>query len=168
MISRTRHLVAAILVVVMAASCTASPPGSVVPEQSVCAGISSDMGGCTGARHTFTGSTCTELAIEWAGVLDKAVVAVLDGPAGVDGNGRSVRLRQALVIATADMNMRLQALKLESSCDVPEFMGAAEPVFSERVRDGVGAALFDGIPVSTYQDWLDDVGKVVRSIDDGE
>ena len=125
-------------------------------------------GGCTPGRHTFTGSSCKELAVEWASVLDKAVIAVLDGPESVDAQARSVRLRQALVITTSDMNMRLQALKLEASCDVPEFIAAAEPVFTAKLREGVGAALFDGNPVSTYQDWLDDVGKVIRSIDEGE
>ena len=166
MIGSVRH-VAAMLIVITAASCTATPPGSTVPEQSICNGIPSDMGGCTADRHTFTGSSCKDLAVEWASVLDKAVIAVLDGPESVDAQARSVRLRQALVITTGDMNMRLQALNLEASCDVPEFMAAAEPMFTSKLREGVGAALFDGSP-ATYEDWLDDVGRVIRSIDDRE
>lgn len=167
MIGPVRHVAAMVLVVITAASCTSIPPGSAVPEQSICNGIPSDMGGCTPGRHTFTGSSCTGLAVEWASVLDKAVIAVLDGPENVNAQARSVRLRQALVITTSDMNMRLQALKLEESCDLPEFMAAAEPVFTAKLRGGVGAALFDGSP-ATYQDWLNDVGKVIRSIDEGE
>jgi hypothetical protein len=168
MTSRIRRLAATLLVAVAAASCTSTPQSSAVPQQSTCGGVSSDIGGCSAERHTFTGSTCRDLAVEWATVLDKAVLRVLDGPDAEGGNRRSTRLRQALVIATADVNTRLQLLHLEADCDVPEFMAAAEPRFSASLRDRVGAALFDGDPVSTYQDWLADVGRVIRAIDDGE
>ena len=163
-----RRLAAAVLAGVVAAACASNPLNPTTPRQSVCAGVSSDIGGCTADRHTFTGSTCHDLAVEWATVLDTAVLQVLDGPANANGGARSVRLRQALVITTADLNTRLQALNLEADCDMPEFMSAAEPAFSVAVRERVGASLFDGNPVATYPDWLDDVGRVIRSIDDGE
>ena len=72
------------------------------------------------------------------------------------------------MIATGDMGMQLHKVNLQADCDVPEFMAAAEPMFSQTIRDGVGAALSDNSPPSTYQDWLDDVGRVIRAIDDGE
>jgi hypothetical protein len=152
-------LLAAVAVI---ASCT-----SVQPSATVCGGISSEVGGCT-VRHKFIASTCENLASEWARVLDLAVVAVLDGPDSVAEQGRSVRLRQVLVITTADMNTRLQELDLKADCDLPEFIAVAEPLFSAKLRAGVGGALFDGNPAATYEDWLDDVRKVARVIDDGE
>lgn len=160
---------AVLLVAAVAAGCTSiglsTPSGSVVPEQSVCGGVSSDMGGCTFDRHVFTSSTCRDLAVEWARVFDRAVVAVLDGPPDAE-NGQSVLLRRALVIVTVDLNTRLRELDLRPGCDMPGFLAAAEPEFSARLREGVGAALFDGNPVMTYQDGLDHVKKVLRSIED--
>lgn len=170
--SATRRFAAAVLVAAAAASCTSiAPPtssGPAVPEQSVCAGISSQLGGCSRERHAFRSTTCPALATEWAEVLDRAIVAILNEPPEVGGNARSVRLRQALVVITSDMNTRLRELNLNAGCDVPEFLAAAEPQFSAALRDGVGDSLFDGNPVMTYRDWLDDVTKVVRVIDDGE
>ena len=152
--------------VAVAASCNIVSPGN--PSPTVCNGISSEVGGCDPGRHEFTSSTCQDLAKEWATVLDAAVVKILDGPEAVAEQGRSVRLRQALVITTGDMNIRMQALSLQAACDLPEFMGAAEPVFSGALRAGVGNALYDGAPTATYGEWLDDVRSVARSIDDGE
>ena len=165
MATRLQLISSLMLLALLAVIASCGPTAA--PTQTVCDGISSEMGGCTAARHKFTASTCKDLAKEWAGVLDAAVVAVIDGPEEVAQQARSVRLRQALVITTADMNTRLQQLDLQADCDLPEFMEAAEPVFSAKLRAGVGAALFDGGP-ETYEDWLDDVRAVARSIDDGE
>ncbi len=157
--------VALLLVVAFSAACGVSAPAN----PTVCNGVSSEVGGCDPSRrHQFTGTTCEDLAKEWATVLDGAVMKVLDGPEAVDGQARSVLLRQALVLTTADLNIQLQALNLQAACDVPEFMAAAEPVFSGPLRARVGDSLFDGDPPMTYDDWLADVARVIRSIDDGE
>ena len=161
---RLSTLLATVLVVSSCGATSTPPPAT----QQVCDGISADVGGCTTPRHTFTGRTCIDLAKEWAGVLDPALVAILDGPAVSQTNGRSVRLQQALVIATADMNIRLRDLNLQDGCDAPEFLAAAEPLFSSRLKSGIGDVLFDGNPVSTYDDWLGDVRRELRVIDDGE
>jgi hypothetical protein len=84
--------------------------------KSVCDGISSDVGGCTAVRHTFTGSTCQAIGVEWADVIDEAIVAILDGPEAVDGDARSVRLQQAAVITTVDMNAHLRDLERDPAC----------------------------------------------------
>jgi hypothetical protein len=160
--------VAPIALVLVATSSCSLVSATATPQHSICAGVSSEMGGCTAERHTYTGSTCAELAVEWAAVVDKAIVAVLDGPDAVDGSRRSARLRQAIGIATVDMMPRMRELGIVQSCDMPEFLAAAEPQFSQRLRSGVGAALFDGDPVMTYQDWVADVKKVVRMIDQNE
>ena len=165
LVLRIAMLLAAVTVV---ASCGATTSPSPSASQQVCGGISADIGGCTTPRHTFTGSTCRDLAREWAGELDPALVAILDGPAVSNENARSVRLQQALVIATADMNIRMRALNLQDECDAPEFLATAEPLFSAKLKTGIGVALFDGSPVSTYDDWLGDVRRQLRVIDDGE
>lgn len=95
-------------------------------------------------------------------------IATFTGPDTVNDQGRSLRLRQALVVTTNDLNVRLHELGLSADCDQAEFMGAAEPLFSAALREGVGAALYDGAPMATYDEWLQDVRKVIRSIDDGE
>lgn len=124
------------------------------------------MGGCDPGRHTFTGETCQALAREWATVIDGAVVNVLRGPAVVEDQGRSVLLRQALVVATVDLTRRLDELEPRPACDLDEFMTSAEPLFSPELRAGVGEALFDGQPSASYEDWLEDVRQTVRIIDD--
>ena len=156
-------LLAAIAVI---AACNAAPQAS--PTQEVCDGISADMGGCTAERHKFTSSTCADLAREWVTVLDPAVVAILDGPDGVNNDGRSVRLKRAVVITTLDMNTRLRELELQEDCDAPEFMAVAVPLFSDKVRSGAGNALWNGNPPATFEEWLDDVRRTLRVIDDGE
>lgn len=168
MASRTRMLGFAMLLAVVAviAACNTAP--QVSPTQTVCDGVSSEMGGCTAERHDFTSSTCADLAREWATVLDAAVVAVLNGPDAVGDQGRSSLIRQALVITTIDMNVRMREVGLQADCDLPEFMAAAEPLFSAEIRARVGDALYDGKPPATYDEWLQDVRKVARLIDDGE
>lgn len=47
-------------------------------------------------------------------------------------------------------------------------MAAAEPLFSDRLRAGVGGVLYSGNPPATYAEWLDGVRRTVRIIDDGE
>lgn len=170
MTTKSRLLAIPVLLAVVAgvASCSPVAQSSPQPSPAVCDGVSSDMGGCTAERHTFIGDTCQDLAREWATVLNGGIVRVLQGPAVVENQGRSVLIRQALVITTVDLNMRLQELDLQADCDQPEFMAAAEPRFSAELRAGVGDALYDGLPPASYNDWLQDVRNVVRTIDDGE
>lgn len=163
---RMRNFAMLLAIVAVIVACTTFPGPS--PTQTVCDGVSSELGGCTAQRHAFVGSTCQDLAREWAGVLDGALVAILDGPEAVESQSRSVLIKQALVITTIDMQTRLAELGLAETCDLPEFMAAAEPLFSDRLRTGAGGALYDGNPPATYSEWLDDVRSTVRMIDDGE
>ncbi len=166
--SRMRNFAVLLAIVAVIASCTTTPGPS--PTQTVCGGVSSEMGGCTAERHTFLSSTCQDLAREWAGILDPALVAILDGPEAVEMNSRSVLFKRTLVITTIDMQTRLTELELLETCDLPEFMAAAEPLFSDRLRADAGGALYGGggNPPATYAEWLDDVRRTVRMIDDGE
>jgi len=159
------RIVTIVAVLVLGASCT--NPGSSFPSQTVCDGISSDAGGCTAERHSFAATTCDGLAREWATVLDRQVVTIVNGPPD-PGRAVSVRLKSAVSIVTIDLNTKLRALDLAADCDVPKFMDAAQPGFSADVRAKVGAGLYDGDPVATYEDWLADVKRTLAIIDDGE
>ena len=83
---------------------------------------------------------------------------------------RSVLFKQALVITTIDMQTRLTEIGLLETCDLPEFMAASEPSFSDRLRADAGGAMYGGggNPPATYAEWLDDVRRTIRMIDDGE
>lgn len=155
----------AVLLSVLATTCACQGVGQ-TPRPTVCNGVSSEMGGCAPGRHVFTASTCPDLAREWANALDGAVVTVLQGPPAVDLQARSVRIRQAMAIASVDLNERLRTLGLRGSCDVSEVMGIAEPLFSPALRSGVGAAMFDGEPVVGYEQWRADLLKMLQVIQD--
>ncbi len=166
MTTKNRRLVLPVLLAVVAtvASCTAT----VQPSPTVCDGVSSELGGCTANRHTYTGDTCPDLAREWATIVDERIVSVLRGPSVVAGQARSVLIRQALTITTVDVNERLRELGLRGTCDVSEFVATAEPLFSSELRAGVGDALYDGLPPASYEEWLADVRKAARILVDGE
>ena len=132
----------------------------------VCDGVGGQLGGCS-ERHQFTASTCDGLAREWATVLDQQIVAILNGPTDPD-LARSVRLKQAIVVVTTDMNTHLRELGFQAACDVPEFISIAEPMFSADLRARVGAALYDSKPMATYSEWLDDVRRTLNVIDADE
>lgn len=167
MSTKTPVTVLLALVAVLGLSASCANVGSPSPSQTVCAGISSDAGGCTAERHSFAATTCDGLAREWATVLDRQVVEILDGPAD-PSRAVSVRLKSAVAIVTIDMNTKLRALGLAADCDVPEFMAAAQAGFSAEVRAKVGAGLYDGNPAATYEEWLTDVKRTLAVIDAGE
>lgn len=154
----------AMVFTVVTASC-GNPPGA-APSQTVCDGVSSEVGGCTATRHEYKGSTCDEVAKEWAAVLDESVLAVINGPDSVGDQGRSVLMRQAMIITTVDADQHLESLDLAGGCDAPSFLATAEPLLSPELRARVGGAMYDGEPVVGYQEWLDGVGKVVAIIED--
>ena len=171
MTTKNRRLVLPVLLAVVAtvASCTLSQPTTTVqPSPTVCDGVSSELGGCTANRHTYTGGTCQDLAREWATIVNEGIVDVLRGPAVVGEQGRSVLIRQALTLTTVDVNERLRELGLRGTCDVSEFVATAEPLFSAELRAGVGDALYDGLPPASYEEWLADVSKAARILEDGE
>ena len=155
---------ATVLVAMALAACNIV--GTQPDSQGNCGGVSREAGGCSTERHTYVATTCDDAAKEWAAVLDAAVVGVLNGPDVVDDNARSVRLGQQLVISAVDLNEHLRQLRLREECSVAGVMAIAEPLFSEQVRSGAGAALYDGQPVATYDEWLADVRKVLGVIDD--
>jgi hypothetical protein len=154
---------AALVFTVMTVSCGAPPASG--PTQTICDDVSSEVGGCDPGRHEYLGATCDEVAKEWAAVLDEAVLGVIDGPDSVDDEGRSVRLRQAIVITTIDADQHLESLDLAAGCNAEAFLATAEPLLSADLRTKVGGAMYDGDPLVPYEEWLADVRKVVAVIE---
>jgi hypothetical protein len=122
--------------------------------------------GLDGISKSEVSRTCDGLAGEWGTFVDKLVVAIIAGPPDVGEEGKSVRLKQAVVITTNDMNQRMRALSLESECDVDGVLRVAEPRFSAALRSGVGMAMYDGDPAVGYDEWITDVRRSLEVIDD--
>jgi hypothetical protein len=160
-----RQILLLLTAVSLATGC-ATAMGS--PTQTVCGGISSQAGGCDPNRHIFVESTCDDLAREWATVVDGRIVGIIDGPEDVGGEARSVRLKQAVVGATIDVNGRMRALDIRVDCNAEAFLDVAEAELSPSLKAGVGSVMYDGDPVVGYQEWLADVERSVRMIDQEE
>ncbi len=157
-------LLAGILAIaVVTASCSNVSDAS--PSPTVCDDVSSEMGGCTTERHEYVGATCVAVATEWGGVMDRLVLAVINGPESVNNEARSSRLRQVIGIAAIDMDQHLEFLDPPVSCDLEEVLATGEQAFSDELRAGVGGAMYDGDPVVPYEEWLDDVRSVLGVIE---
>lgn len=127
-----------------------------------------DIGGCRSDLPVFQGEDCAAIGREFGAYLNDETLAIVQGPSDVDGEARSVRLKQAMTLMASLANTQLDALGLRSACDAPQFLAAAEPEFSDELRATVGDALFDGQPAATYQEWFADVERSVSVIDTEE
>ena len=130
-----------------------------------CDGIPADMGGCDEDQPTYTGTTCADLAREWGDEVDQRVSGVIDGPAVVDGEQKSVQQSQVLVLTSTRLSMYMDRKGVLDGCDLPEFLPIAEEQFSDKLREGVGSIIYDGDPVASYEEWLADLEKFIAVID---
>ena len=153
-------LTAALMGVNSCALGSASPP---TPQ--ICDGIGAELGGCREDLPEYTGADCRAVAEEYGAFLDVEARAVLAGPEGVDGEARSVRLRQAVILLAILAERHLDEVG-RPRCDASEFLEAAEPNFSDELRDGVGAAMYDGRPMVTYEEWLADVETILSVVEE--
>ena len=156
--------VAIVLVGLTGTSCSIVSTGA-SPSASICDGVDAEMGGCDEEQPEFTATDCPGMGREFGAALDRRALAIVDGPDAVDGEARSVRLRQAMVLLSARANDHLRDLGLHASCDVPEFLGAAEAEFSAELREGVGDALYDGAPSATFDEWMSELTLMLGIID---
>lgn len=149
-----------------AAACAVAPSGA--PAASACDGIAFEVGGCEDGLPVFIGADCQSIGREFGTHLNVQTVGVIIGPADVGGEAKSVRIKQAMVLLVDLANRRLRETGLHGSCDGPEFLAAARTQFSAQLQAGVGLALYDGNPVASYQEWLDELGRTVSVIDTEE
>lgn len=152
-----------LLVGLVAASCSIGLGDS--PSRSSCAGIGAEFGGCDDDLPQFTATDCATVGREFGAFLDQRTVDVITGPEAVDGEARSVRIMQTLVLLSASVNQYLREAGLHADCDVPVFLEAAETEFSPELKDSVGGALFDGNPAATYEDWYRELTRTIGVID---
>jgi hypothetical protein len=140
--------------------------GSAEPtEPPLCDGITANVGGCDEDQPTYTGTTCAELAREWGDEVDRRLSAVIDGPAVVDGETKSVQQTDVLALTSTRLSLYMDRTGLLDSCDLPEFLPIAEERFSDKLHDGVGSIIYDGEPVVSYEEWLADMEKFIAVID---
>ena len=165
--SRNLTLNLLVCLVVTLGACGPAPEESNEPAR-LCDGVPADFGGYDPARPTFSATTCEEIAAEWVAAIDERAIQVINGPAVEDGKQRSSRISDVLVLSSILAGMRLDDLGLLESCDAPIFMGAARTGVSAEVMDGMGAALFDGSPVASREDWEQVLFRAIRIIDEGE
>lgn len=160
---RTVSVLLLLLVGLIGTSCSLSPGST--PSRSSCAGIGAELGGCDEDLPQFTATECTAVGREFGAFLDQRTLAIITGPDAVDGEARSVRIMQTLVLLSVLANRYLREIDLHADCDVPEFLEAAEGEFSGELRDSVGDVLFDGAPPATYQDWRQELARTISVID---
>jgi hypothetical protein len=137
-------------------------------EAPLCDGIPADMGGCSKDQPAYTGVTCEELAEQWGSEVDRRLTAIIDGPAVVEGEAKSVQQTTALVLVSTRLSQYMDRLGLLDDCDLPEFLPIAELQFSKQLRDGAGSILYDGDPAATYEEWFADMQKFIRVIDNDD
>ena len=157
------RVVALSTALVLLAGCASTWPS---PTVTICDGIGVEMGGCADDLPSFTGKDCDAVAREWGRLVEAGVVAIVSGPEAVDGEARSVRLKQLVVLMSVLAGRHLDDIGVREQCEAERFLGVAEKEFSDEVRDQVGSAMFDGEPVVPYQEWRADVARTVRSIED--
>lgn len=151
---------------ILVASLTSACSVASTPEPTMCDGIPAEMGGCGSQRPTYQGTTCEELGSEWGQHVDARLRAVIDGPAQVDDKQRSVLIQNELVLATTTVGLRLQKLGLLNTCKVAIFLPAAEREFSDTLKSKIGAVLYDGNPIATYEQFHAEVEYVLGVLDE--
>lgn len=153
--------------VLLVAACSGWPSSPTVdPAATFCDGISADFGGCSPDRPQYAGTSCSDLALEWGHDVDRRIVGLMNGPAGVEGKARSVRNTDVLVLTSLVVTYRLDALGLRASCNMDEFWPIARQQFSAEVKAGAGSILWDADPVVPFEDWLARANEIVAMIDD--
>lgn len=135
------------------------------PSASICDGVDAQMGGCDEEQPEFAATDCAGVGREFGTYLDERTRQIIEGPEAVGGDARSVRLRQAMVLLSARANEYLRDTDLHASCDIPEFLAAAEAQFSPQLKDRVGTALYDGAPPATYEEWKSELTLMLGIID---
>jgi len=154
-------VVLGLVVALLASSCTSVPS----PSASSCDGVTAEAGGCNLSQTDFAGTTCAGVAAEWGKLVDRRLIAVIEGPAVEAGRQRSARISDVLVVASVRASQHLQDIGLLDSCDLPEFLPVAKAQFSQELETKILGALYDGDPVATAAQWDAAVAQAVGTID---
>jgi hypothetical protein len=133
------------------------------PTESFCNGISTDIGGC-GPTPSFAATTCDTLAAEFGSEIDRAMLDIINGPASVADQGRSIRIQHRGIVITTALTDRMIALGMLQRCTMPAFLDQAATAFSADMKARIGAVLNDGSPPATYEEFLERLGRIMSGI----
>lgn len=113
----------------------------------------------------FTATDCASAGAEWGAAVDRLAADVVTGPANRNGEARSVRIRTAMILPTTTLGRYLDAHGMLGSCSAAQLLAAAEPAFGDELRAGAATALYDGDPVATWQQFMDEAARVLSVFD---
>ena len=133
------------------------------PAASFCHGLSSEIGGC-GPTPSFAATTCDTLAAEFGSEIDRAMLDIINGPASVADEGRSIRIQHRGIVITTALTDRMIALGILQRCTMPAFLDQAASAFSADMKARIGAAVNDGSPPATYGEFLERLGRIMSGI----
>ena len=102
----------------------------------------------------FQGSTCEQLAAEFAAVGDPSLRSVIDGPDQIADEDKSVLISTMQGLLVLAVTQRAREAGVIADCDMPDWLQRAETGFTDQLRTRIGAVAYDGNPVITYQAWL--------------
>ena len=160
---RTRILCTVVIVMmVFLGGCRLASP-EVAPVTSFCNSISAEVGGC-GPTPSFAATTCDTLAAEFGTEINRAMLEIIDGPASVAHEGRSIRIVHRGIVTTTALTDRMIALGILQTCTMPAFLDQAAREFSPDMKARIGAVLNDGSPPATYEEFLERLGRIMSGI----
>jgi hypothetical protein len=156
-----RSIVVLVMLVILGACGPAS--SFFKPAESLCNGVSTDIGGC-GPTPSFAGTTCSTLAAEFGSEIDRTMLDIINGPASVAGEVRSIRIQHRGIVVTTALTDRMIALGILQRCTMPAFLDQAATAFSADMKARIGAVLNDGSPPATYGEFIDRLGRIMSGI----
>jgi hypothetical protein len=136
-----------------------------MPE--VCDGAPRELGGCTQDQPVFSGGSCAGVGREFGVQLDERAIAIINGPQNVNGESRSVRLDQQVLLVMTRANKHIRNQGMARECDADEFVTAAEHEFSVELRKQAGNYLYDTVE-RPYEEWRHYLYDIVALMIDTE
>lgn len=164
-VRRRTSLRSTVVIVVIAVILGGCGPASTSarPTESFCNGVSTDIGGCD-PIPSFVAETCETLAAEFGTVIDAAMLDIINGPDGVAGKGRSIRIQHRGIVITTALTDRMIRLGILQNCTMPAFLDEAAAAFSSEMKSRIGAALSDGNPPASYEEFIDRLSRTMSGI----
>jgi hypothetical protein len=152
----------------LVSACTGAPGGASIaatPTPEICGDIPADIGGCSSNRPVYQGTTCEAVGQEWGRWIERLVTPIFDDAGVVDGEQKSVRVHEALVLATITAGLHLDEVDLLGVCTSTDFVALADRGFSQGFRDGLGSVLYDDAPTATWDQFLFELQRAIKVID---
>lgn len=99
---------------------------------------------------TYTGTTCPAVGHEFGKQLNDQILGIIEANRATPGNA-SDPISTAVIRLAQGANIRLTALRITDTCDVPEFQAAADEDLTPELRATVGD--FATTPVVSWETW---------------